>query len=101
MWSACSAQPRPTTLARRGFRAPRFGRMAAAGSCSAATLHYVFSGRSIRRRPGRADYYHYVPPSGGERDLLTLSVDGRTVNTTNVRRRLLAPGERVRALRPG
>jgi dienelactone hydrolase len=49
---------------------------------------------------GPADYYHYVPPSGGERVFLTLSVDGRKVSTTNVTRQLFAPGERVRALRP-
>jgi dienelactone hydrolase len=49
---------------------------------------------------GPADYYHYVPPSGGERVRLTLEVAGRAVATAAVTRRLLAPGERVRALRP-
>jgi dienelactone hydrolase len=49
---------------------------------------------------GPDDYYHYVPPSGRERALLTLSVNGRALTATTVLRRLLAPGERVRALRP-
>ena len=49
---------------------------------------------------GPADYYHYVPPSTGERVLLALRVDGRTVSATSLTRRLVAPGERVRALRP-
>jgi dienelactone hydrolase len=49
---------------------------------------------------GPADYYHYVPPSGGERVRLTLEIAGRAVAATVVTRTLFAPGEHVRALRP-
>lgn len=49
---------------------------------------------------GPADYYVYAPPNAGAQIRLTVSVAGRVVCAVSVRRRLRAPGERVRELRP-
>ena len=49
---------------------------------------------------GPADYYVYAPPNAGAQIRLAVSVAGRVVCAVSVRRRLRAPGERVRELRP-